>query len=121
MQMTAATDHAFPTYAALRARRVAERRAAAVKALRAAEVAVRERGGRLVVFGSLAEGRFGEQSDLDVAILGVPAGPDSELAAEIDTMLTTAGFVADVLPERFMAPSLRAKVLNHGREPSTLG
>ena len=73
------------------------------------------------MFGSLVDGGFGERSDLDVAILGVPSGRDSELAAEIDTLLTTAGFVTDVLPERFMAPSLRARVLSDGREHSSLG
>jgi predicted nucleotidyltransferase len=115
------TVNAYPSFATLRARRLAQRRADALAALRIAEKAVREQGGRFVVFGPLVDGGFGERSDLDVVILGVPSGRDSELAAEIDTLLTTAGFVTDVLPERFMAPSLRARVLSHGREPSSLG
>ena len=114
----AATE--YPSYADLRARRLAERRAAAVRVLVEAEARVREAGGRLVVFGSLAEGGFDERSDLDVALLGLEQGRDSEVAAEVDTQLSLAGFEADVIAERFLSPSLRARVIEKGREPSNL-
>ena len=42
-------------------------------------------------------------------------------AAEVDTALRLAGFSADVIPERFLPPSLRKRILDHGREPSALG
>ncbi len=111
----------FPSHEETRRRRIADQRAAACRALRLAEDRVRAAGGRLVVFGSLAEGGFHERSDIDVAILGLPAGPDSELAAEIDTLPTLAGFTAEVVAERFLSPSLRQRVSDRGREPGALG
>ncbi len=109
----------YPTYQEIRARRIAERRAAALDALRRADAAVRAAGGRLLVFGSLAEGRFDEHSDLDVALFGLPAGRDSDVAAEVDTILTLAGFEADVIPERFLSPSLHQRVVSNGCDPGT--
>jgi predicted nucleotidyltransferase len=78
-------------------------------------------GGRLIVFGSLVEGGLHERSDIDVALFGVPAGVDSDVAAEIDTLLTLAGFTADVIAERFLGSSLRGRIMHHGREPGALG
>jgi predicted nucleotidyltransferase len=46
---------------------LAERRDAAVRAVRSAEELALKAGGRLVVFGSLAEGGFDERSDVNVA------------------------------------------------------
>ncbi|WP_448204416.1 nucleotidyltransferase family protein [Azospirillum sp. sgz302134] len=115
----AGTDH--PRYEDIRARRIAQRRAAALTALKQADALARRAGGRLVVFGSLAEGGFHERSDVDVALLGLSPGPDSDVAAEVDTLLTTAGFEADVIPDRFLSPNLRERVLRHGREPGALG
>lgn len=114
-------DTRYPTYEEIRARRIAERRAAALDALRRADAVARAAGGRLVVFGSLAEGGFDERSDLDVALFGIPAGPDGDVAAEVDTLLTLAGFEADVIPERFLSPSLRERVVSNGRDPGALG
>lgn len=116
------TDGArYPQYEDIRARRLAERRAAALRALMRADAFAREAGGRLVVFGSLVEGGFHERSDIDVALLGLPAGPDSDVAAEVDTVLNAAGFEADVIPDRFLSAGLRERVLRHGREPRALG
>jgi predicted nucleotidyltransferase len=111
----------FPSEPELRARRIAERRRAAVAAVAAAEDLARRAGGRLLVFGSLAEGGFHERSDIDVALFDVAPGIDSEVAAEIDTCISAAGFETEVVPERFLPPSLRARVLRHGREPRALG
>jgi predicted nucleotidyltransferase len=112
---------AYPPYATTRARRLEARRAEALAALREAARLTEAAGGRLVVFGSLAEGGFHDRSDIDVAVcdLGPPA--DSELAAAVDTVLATAGFEADVMPERLMSPSLRRRVMANGREPGALG
>lgn len=112
---------AYPSHEDIRADRIAARRSAALDALRRAEGHARAAGGRLIVFGSLAEGGFDERSDLDVALFGLSAGPDGDVAAEVDTLLTLAGFVADVIPERFLPDSLRERILCHGREPGALG
>src|SRR5579871_4495296 len=95
----------YPTEPELRRRRIAERRAAAVSALRQADALARRAGGRLVVFGSLVEGGFNERSDLDVALLDLSADRDSDVAAAIDTLLSLAGFEVDVIPERFLSRS----------------
>jgi predicted nucleotidyltransferase len=118
--MSAAPD-TYPPFAVTRARRLEARRAAAVQALRAAEVVVRAAGGHLLVFGSLAEGGFHERSDVDVAILGLDGEVASRVATDVDVLLAEAGFVADVIPERFLSPSLRERVLGRGREPGALG
>ena len=59
-------------------------------------------------------------SDLDVALFDLPAGRDGDVAAEVDTILTLAGFQADVIPDRFLSPSLRERVVSHGRDPGAL-
>jgi predicted nucleotidyltransferase len=110
----------YPTFAETRARRLARRRADVLRHLRRAEAVARAAGGQLLVFGSLVEGRFHERSDIDVALMGLPEGRDSEVAAEIDTLLALAGIEADVIPERHLGASLRKRVLVHGREPSAL-
>lgn len=110
-----------PTFATLRAGRLASRRAAAIEAVKAADALARHAGGRLVVFGSLVEGRFHERSDLDVAVCGLKAPADSRVAVEVELALADAGFTADVVPERFLSPSLAARVRTHGREPGALG
>ena|SRR5689334_3791985 len=114
------TARLYPTYAEIRARRIAERRQQASVALAAAEAIVHRAGGRLVVFGSLVEGGFGEHSDIDVAILGISPDRDLDIAAEVDTAIGLAGFTADVIPERFLKGSLRERVSRVGREPSAL-
>ena len=112
---------AYPTYEEIRARRIAERRALALDALTRADELVRAAGGRLVVFGSLVEGGFDERSDVDVALFGLPAGRDSDVAVDVDVILASAGFEADVIPERFLSPSLRERVVSNGLDPSALG
>jgi hypothetical protein len=65
--MTPATPITYPSFATLRAHRLAARRAATIEAPRAADAIARRAGGRLVVVGSLVEGNFHERSDLDLA------------------------------------------------------
>lgn len=111
----------YPTYPELKARRVAQRRAAAIGLLRRADAMARAAGGHLVVFGSLAEGGFDEGSDIDMAILGVSPGTDAVLASELETMLALAGFAADVIPDRFLPASLRDRISRHGLDVAALG
>jgi predicted nucleotidyltransferase len=111
---------AYPSYDQIRRSRREARRREALQAVRQAEERAHAAGARLMVFGSLAEGGFGEDSDIDIAVFGLPAGPDTALTAEIDTMLGLAGFSADVVPERFLPPSLRERILRHGAAPGAL-
>src|SRR6266852_1751349 len=112
---------AYPSYDQIKEGRLAARRRDALRVLAEVERAARGAGGRVIVFGSLVEGGFHEHSDLDIAVLDMPSGPDADLAAEIDTLVRLAGFSADVVPERFLPRSLRERVLRHGREPGALG
>ena len=89
--------------------------------LKRAEALARQAGGRLVVFGSVVEGGFTEQSDIDVLLLDVAAPDDWDVAVKIDTMISLAGFRADVMPARFVPESLKSRALANGREPSALG
>jgi len=111
----------YPTYDELRSRRLAERRDDAVRAVRAAEKLALEAGGRLIVFGSLAEGGFDERSDIDIALMSIPAGQDTDVALDVELALADAGFVAEIIPERFLSPSLCNRIKERGREPSALG
>jgi predicted nucleotidyltransferase len=112
---------AFPSYATLREERRKAQRERALRVLRGMVPLVAREGGRLLVFGSLVEGGFGKHSDVDVALVGIRPGRDSELAADILAELNLAGFRADVVPERFLPPSLRERVMLNGREPGALG
>jgi predicted nucleotidyltransferase len=114
-------DIDYPAYETVRGRRIAARRAAAVAALTQVESLAREAGGSLLVFGSLAEGGFHERSDIDVAVMGLAAPEDEAIATAVDTSLALAGFVADVVPERFLPPSLLTRVKLRGKAPSALG
>ncbi len=115
------TGGPYPTYGEIRSRRLAERRAAALAAVRAAEALVQDAGGRLVVFGSLAESRFDERSDVDVAVMGLTPDRENEVAVRIFLLLEEAGFDCDILFERSLTPSLRERIETRGREPRALG
>jgi predicted nucleotidyltransferase len=111
----------YPTFDELRSRRLAERREAAVLAVRSAEKIALEAGGKLVVFGSLAEGGFHERSDIDIALMSIPASRDADVALDVELALADAGFLAEIIPERFLSASLRNRIKERGREPSALG
>ena len=115
-----APQRAYPTLSDLIARRVADRRAAALAAVAKADAVARAAGGRLLVFGSLVTGHFHERSDIDIALFGVPADRFADLVAEIFTICEDAGIEADVIDERHLSPSLRARVMRDGRDPSDL-
>ena len=109
-----------PSFATLRTRRSAERRQAALAVLRQAAKLAARHGGRLVVFGSLLETGLSEGCDLDVMVSGLPPDRDNRIAAEIDSLLAKAGFATEVIPERFLPPDLRERVLLLGYDPSAL-
>ena len=46
-----------------------------MRAVRNAKKIALEAGGKLVVFGSLAEGGFHERSDIDIALMSIPRRP----------------------------------------------
>lgn len=93
----------------------------ALAVLKQAEALARQAGGRLLVFGSIIEGGFGPQSDIDLLLLDVAAPDDWDVAVKIDTMVSLAGFRADVMPVRFVPESLKSRALANGCEPSALG
>src|SRR5450432_4415472 len=97
----------YPTYEELRASRLSVRRADACRLMVAIEERAAQLDARIVVFGSLVEGGFDERSDIDVAIFGLPPGRDQEVAIEIEILISAAGYVADVIPERFLPASLK--------------
>jgi len=109
------------SYDELRRHRVAARRLQAIRILNEAQGIAGLAGGTLIVFGSLAEGRFDETSDIDVVLTGVAPDSDTAVAAQIDTILGTAGFEAEVIPERFAPPSLKRRIERYGREVTALG
>jgi predicted nucleotidyltransferase len=88
-------------------------------------LAVEERAAQLgvhiVVFGSLVEGGFDERSDIDLAVYGLPPSHDCEVASEIESLISAAGFSADVIAERFLPESLKDRIDRHGKRPSDLG
>jgi predicted nucleotidyltransferase len=77
-------------------------------------------GVRLVVFGSLAEGRFHRDSDLDVAL----DGPEDRLAAaegEVFSVVSGHGLPVDVVRLSHAPPRLAERIRMHGRDPAALG
>lgn len=111
----------YPRYDEIKRTRVARRREAALAVLRRVGEMAREAGGRVVAFGSIVEGGFDESSDLDLAIFGLPPGPDAALAVRIDTEVRAAGFAVDVVPERFLPPRLKKRILRNGEKQRALG
>jgi predicted nucleotidyltransferase len=111
----------YSRYDDIRRTRIARRRDAALAVLRRVDEMAREAGGRIVAFGSLVEGGFDENSDLDLAIFGLPAEQDVALAVTIDTEVRAAGFAVDVIPERFLPASLKKRILRNGEKQGALG
>ncbi|UEM24914.1 hypothetical protein JL100_034830 (plasmid) [Skermanella mucosa] len=42
-------------------------------------------------------------------------------ALDVELALADAGFTGDVIPERFLSPSLRNRIAERGRDPGALG
>jgi predicted nucleotidyltransferase len=114
-----ASAYPYPSYAELHARRLAERRQAALAAVRQAASAVASLGVGLRVFGSLAEGRFHCDSDLDIAL----EGPEASLAEAERRIIETGwahGFEVDVVRIGRASASLAERIRTHGRTPADL-
>jgi predicted nucleotidyltransferase len=109
----------YPSYAELRARQLAEHRARAVAAARAAAAEAARQGARVTVFGSLAEGRFHRDSDLDLALAGPPERL-AELAEAIAALVERHDIAADVVRLDQAPPRLAARIREHGRDPADL-
>jgi hypothetical protein len=43
------------------------------------------------------------------------------MSPDVEMALGDAGFVADIIPERFLSPSLRDRIKERGLEPGALG
>jgi predicted nucleotidyltransferase len=109
----------FPTYAEIRDRQLTAHRARALSAARAGAVAARAACARLLVFGSLVEGRFHRGSDLDVALEG-PATGLADLALTVERIAAAHGIAADVVRLDQAPPRLAARIRERGRDPAEL-
>ena len=93
-----------------------ERRAAQARAVlpRLVRHLVERYGARRIwLFGSLADGAFGEGSDIDLAAEGLPAGPAAfRAAAELDDLARPFG--VDLVPLEDAHPPLRARIVDRG-------
>jgi predicted nucleotidyltransferase len=77
-------------------------------------------GARVVVFGSLAEGRFHRASDLDLALDGPADALDDATAAVFDAV-ALHGLEADIVRLDRAEGRLLDRIRRHGRDPADLG
>ena len=100
-------EHARKAAGAARARRLRDRLPEAVRRLR-------ERGAKRVwLFGSLAEGKPRENSDVDLAVEGLPAAGYFDVLADL---MTVFGCAVDLVRLETAPESLRQRVLDAGEE-----
>ncbi|HEV7266240.1 MAG TPA: nucleotidyltransferase domain-containing protein [Falsiroseomonas sp.] len=119
MSGPASPDKVYPDWATLQARHIAAHRAQAVKAARAAAAAAAPFGVRVIVFGSLATGRFHRGSDLDLALEG-PEGALFEAGNAAFGAALRHGFEPDVVELEHASPRLAAKIREQGRDAGDL-
>jgi predicted nucleotidyltransferase len=115
----AAMSSAWPDWETINARHVAAHRAQAVKAARAAAAAAAAHGVKVIVFGSLATGRFHRSSDLDLAL----DGPEERLHRAEGAAFGAAageGFEPDIVWLSHAEPGLAARIRETGRDPAEL-
>jgi predicted nucleotidyltransferase len=108
-----------PDWATIEARHLAAHRARAVAAARAAATAAAALGVRVIVFGSLAAGRFHRRSDLDLAL----EGPSEALHEARNLAFIAAmdhGFEPDIVALPSAPPGLAARIRETGRDPASL-
>jgi len=67
---------------------------------------------RVVLFGSLATGRYSERSDVDLAVEGMPSASYFRALADLMTLF---GGPVDLVRVEEAAPSLRAHIDEEGR------
>ncbi len=115
----AKAEPAYPDWATIQARHVAVHRAQVIRAARAAAEAAGRFGVRVIVFGSLATGRFHRQSDLDLA----PEGPEEALFEAGNAAFMAAGrlgFEPDIVEIAHAPPRLAERIREQGRDPASL-
>jgi predicted nucleotidyltransferase len=113
------SEGAYPDWATINARYIAARRAQAIKAARAAAAAAAPFGVKVIVFGSLATGRFHRSSDLDLAL----QGPETLRWKAIGTVLSAAsaeGFEPDIVWLDDAPPRLAERIRETGRDAASL-
>lgn len=75
------------------------------------DILVKKGATRVVLFGSLARGRFGLDSDIDIAV----EGPVDVFAAEGEASRAT-GFDVQVVRLEEAPPALRTRIASEGRD-----
>lgn len=76
------------------------------------DVLVREFGAtHIILFGSLAQGRFAEGSDIDLAVEGIPP---SEYFAALAAVNDLTALWVDLKPLEVLTPHFRRRVLETG-------
>ena len=110
---------AYPDWETINARHIATRRAEAIRAARAAAEAARPFGVRVIVFGSLATGRFHRASDLDLAMEG-PPGAEFEAQGPVFGAAAMHGFEPDIVLLHRAPAGLAERIRETGRDPASL-
>lgn len=109
----------YPDWETINARHIAARRAQAINAARAAAAAAAPFGVKVIVFGSLATGRFHRRSDLDLALEGPP-----EVLFKAEGAVFSAaadeGFEPDIVWLDHAPPRLAERIRETGRDPADL-
>jgi predicted nucleotidyltransferase len=113
------TERAYPDWATINARHIAAHRAQAVKAARAAAAAAAPFGVRVIVFGSLATGRFHRSSDLDLALEG-PTEALFEAGGAVFGAAAEHGFEPDIVELDRAPPRLAQRIRETGCDPASL-
>lgn len=90
-----------------------------MQAARAAAAAAAPYGVRVIVFGSLATGRFHRSSDLDLALVG-PEEALFEAGTAVFDAAGRHGFEPDIVELDHAPPRLAAKIREQGRDPGDL-
>jgi predicted nucleotidyltransferase len=110
---------AYPDWETINARHIAAHRAQAVKAAKAAAAAAARFGVRVIVFGSLATGRFHRSSDLDLALDG-PEEMLNEAAGAAFGAAASEGFEPDIVWLDRAPDRLAQRIRETGRDASSL-
>ena len=112
-------EAAYPDWQTINARHIAARRAQAVRAARAAAAAAAAVGVKVIVFGSLATGRFHRSSDLDLALAG-PEEAMFEAQGAVFGAAAAEGFEPDIVALDRAPPRLAERIRETGRDPAEL-
>lgn len=109
----------YPDWEKINARHIAAHRAQAIKAAKAAAEAAARFGVKVIVFGSLATGRFHRSSDLDLALEG-PEEVLNEAAGAVFGAAASEGFEPDIVFLPDASQRLADRIRETGRDASSL-